>query len=107
MEFFSPLFPMPDFKSLLKPLKHLQENPGLINDCSVQQASLQGYLREGHEWGDGVELEVAQSVSALIVVLHHRQFEEQGKIVESFAQFRNPQTQEAFRDLFHDRRDKK
>lgn len=107
MEFFGPLFPMPDFKSLIKPLKHLQENLGLVNDYSVQQASLQGFLRDGPEWATGVKLEVAQSVGALIAVLQRRQFEERGKIVESFAQFRNPQTQKAFRDLFHERRDKK
>ena len=107
MESFGPLFPKEEFKPLLRPLKHLQDNLGQINDYSVQQASLQAFLQKGHAWDDAVMLAVAQSVGALIAELHRRQCEERGKIVESFAQFGNPQTQKTFRGLFHQRKNKK
>ncbi len=106
MEFFGPLFPKPAFKSLLRPLKHLQDNLGLFNDYSVQQISLQDFLRNVSDKPSGSTLAVAQSVGALTAVLHRRQIEERAKIVESFAQFNGPETQMTFRDLFHDGRDK-
>ena len=107
MEFFGPLFPKRDFMSVLKPLKHLQDNLGLFNDYAVQQVSLQGLPWGGSERPDAVKLEAAQSVGALIAVLHRRQLEERVKVVESFAQFNSPQMQKTFRDLFHHRRDHK
>lgn len=107
MEFFGPLFPKAEFKSLIKPLKLLQDNLGLVNDYSVQQVSLQDFLRKLGKKPDSVNLDVAQSVGALIAVLHRRQLEERVKIVKSFAPFNSPQTQGTFRDLFHDRSDKK
>ncbi|MGV8986973.1 MAG: CHAD domain-containing protein [Cypionkella sp.] len=101
MEFFAPVFPKPEFKSLIKPLKTLQDNLGLINDCVVQQASLQHFLRGPGKWPHGVDVEVAQSVGALTTVLHARQVEERAKTVLSFAAFNSPETQQTFRDLFH------
>ena len=106
MEFFGPLFPKPAFKSLLRPLKLLQDNLGLFNDYSVQQISLQDFLRNASDKPSGSNLAIAQSVGALTAVLHGRQIEERAKIVESFAQFNGPETQATFRDLFHDGRDK-
>lgn len=106
MEFFGPLFPKPAFKSLLRPLKLLQDNLGLFNDYSVQQISLQDFLRNVSDKPSGSNLAVAQSVGALTAVLHRRQIEERTKIVESFAQFNGAETQTTFRDLFHDGRDK-
>ncbi len=106
MEFFGPLFPKPAFKSLLRPLKYLQDNLGLFNDYSVQQISLQDFLRNVTDKPNGSNLAVAQSVGALTAVLHRRQIEERAKIVESFAQFNGPEIQATFRDLFHDGRHK-
>ncbi len=106
MEFFGQLFPKPEFKSLLRPLKQLQDNLGLFNDYSVQQISLQDFLRNASDKPRDTNLAVAQSVGALTAVLHRRQLEERAKIVESFAQFNGPETQATFRDLFHDGRDK-
>ena len=106
MEFFGPLFPKPAFKSLLRPLKHLQDNLGLFNDYSVQQISLQDFLGNASDKSNGSNLAVAQSVGALTAVLHQRQIAERAKIVESFAQFNGPEIQATFRDLFHVGRDK-
>lgn len=106
MEFFSPLFAKPEFKDLLRPLKHLQDNLGLFNDYSIQQISLQDFLRQANDWANDTKLHVAQSVGALTAVLHLRQIEERAKIVDSFALFNSPQTQSTFRELFHDGRPK-
>ncbi len=101
MEFFAPAFPKDDFKSLIKPLKKLQDNLGLFNDYSVQQESLKDFL-EGLGAGDHAgNMQLAQSVGALIAVLHQRQLAERQKVVESFAAFNSPETQATFRDLFH------
>ncbi|WP_416173464.1 CHAD domain-containing protein [Cypionkella sp.] len=107
MEFFGPVFPKSEFKSLIKPLKQLQDALGLFNDCSVQQASLQDFLHKGGDWPNVVSLAVAQSVGALTAVLHHRQIEQRAKVIESFAQFNEPAMQETFRNLFHAREGKK
>ncbi|MFN4153821.1 MAG: CHAD domain-containing protein [Paracoccaceae bacterium] len=101
MEFFGPLFPKPEFKSLLKPLKQLQDNLGLFNDYAVQQVSLQAFIDRRNGGPAGVSIDVAQSVGALTAVLHLRQLEERAKVVESFAQFNSPETVAIFRALFH------
>ncbi len=105
MEFFAPLFPAKPFADLLKPLKTLQESLGVFNDASVQQASLrrfaEGLERKGaHHGGLGVAL----SVGALISTLHHRQRAERSRISESFARFASRETQNAFRELFHEKK---
>jgi ABC-type methionine transport system ATPase subunit len=56
----------------------------------------------GLDHGDQAgNLELAQSVGALVAVLHQRQLEERGKVVDSFAHFNSAGTQKTFRDLFH------
>ena len=44
MEFFSPLFPENEIKTLIKSLKVLQDNLGNFNDYSVQQKFLRHVL---------------------------------------------------------------
>lgn len=100
MEFFAPVFPRTEFKSLLKPLKNLQDNLGLFNDYSVQQENLEAFLAKLRKNGDGANLDVAQSIGALIAVLHSRQLEERAKVTKTFAQFNRPTTQQTFRELF-------
>ena len=106
MEFFHTIFPRAEFKSIVKPLKELQDSLGLFNDYSVQQASLQDFLRKGSDWPNAVSLAVAQSVGALTAVLHHRQIKERAKVIDSFAQFNDPAMQETFEKLFHGREGK-
>lgn len=101
MEFFGPVFAKSAFKSLIKPLKRLQDNLGLFNDYSVQQDSLRAFLTELETQNRAEGLEIAQSAGALIAVLHQRQLAERAKVVESFARFNSRETQKTFRDLFH------
>ena len=107
MEFFGPLFPRRDFKALIRPLKALQENLGLFNDYSVQQASLHRFLSAKGDLPDSVNRQITQSVDALIAVLHRKQKEERVGIVGNIAQIISPETQQTFRKLFHRREGKK
>ncbi|WP_353472827.1 CHAD domain-containing protein [Salipiger sp. H15] len=100
MEFFAPLFPDKSFRRLLKPLKKLQDNLGLFNDYAVQQKSLQAFV-DGLDGRRAGSLQVAQSVGALILVLHERQLAERARVEESFAAFDSAGTRQTFRDLFH------
>lgn len=106
MEFFNPVFPKAAFKSLLKPLKGLQDNLGLFNDYSVQQESLHAFLLELPGNQKSADLQIAQSVGALIAVLNGRQLEERATVMKSFARFNSPETQQTFGDLFKKRNDK-
>lgn len=106
MEFFGPMFPKDEFRSLLKPLKALQDNLGLVNDCAVQQANLQLFLHGKGTRGKTVPLDIAQSVGAQTAVLHRRQIEERARTGTSLAQFTSPQTMQTFRNLFHAARDR-
>lgn len=100
MEFFGPAFPADAFAPLLKSLKKLQDSLGLFNDYSVQQASLRAFVTDlGDHQPHGIE--IAQSVGALIAVLHRRQAEERDRITGSFETFSSPQVRRAFHDLFH------
>lgn len=100
MEFFGPAFPSDAFTPLLKSLKKLQDSLGLFNDYSVQQASLRAFVAGlGDHQPHGIE--IAQSVGALIAVLHRRQAEERDRITGSFETFSSPQVRRAFQDLFH------
>ena len=107
MEFFGPLFPRQDFKALLGPLKALQDSLGLFNDYAVQQVSLQEYLSAGDNLHPSMNLQIAQSVGALVAVLHRKQLEERVRVVLSLAQFNSPETQYTFRNLFHGREGEK
>jgi CHAD domain-containing protein len=101
MEFFGQLFPQRDFKALLGPLKVLQDRLGLYNDYSVQQISLQEFLSASDDVPHSVNLQIAQSIGALIAVLHGKQLEERVGVFGTFAQFNSPETQQRFRTLFH------
>jgi CHAD domain-containing protein len=88
----------------LRPLKRLQDNLGLFNDYSVQQDSLHALLDELNKDISSAHLEIAQSVGALIVVLHRKQVEERDKVVESFAKFNDEKTNSTFRALFKNKK---
>jgi CHAD domain-containing protein len=100
------MFPKDEFRSLLKPLKALQDNLGLVNDCAVQQANLQLFVHGKGTRGKTVPLDIAQSVGAQTAVLHRRQIEERARTGTSLAQFTSPQTMQTFRNLFHAARDR-
>ncbi|WP_424985213.1 CHAD domain-containing protein [Microbulbifer sp. S227A] len=101
MEFFGPVFPKAEFQSILKPLKKLQDNLGLFNDYSVQQDNLRALLDDLGRTPEKKNLEIAQSVGALVAVLHRKQLEERAKVMKSFANFNSKSTRDTFRTLFH------
>lgn len=104
IEFFAPILPAGKPGLLLKPLKALQNNLGLFNDYSVQQVSLRDVMDHRLSGGRRQDLVMAQSIGALIAVLHARQKDERAKVMSSFAQFDSPATRLMFRDLFHRKR---
>lgn len=101
VEFFTPLFPASEIKFLLKPLKGLQDNLGLFNDYSVQQVALREFMDAHEPIEQKQDLILAQSIGALIAVLHARQKEERAEIMASFSHFDSPEIRARFRNLFH------
>src|SRR5690606_3590948 len=99
MEFFSPVFPKDGFRSILKPLKKLQDSLGLFNDRAVQQVRLLTF--SDTLGGEPRKLEIVQSLGALVVVLHQNQMAEREKIVAAFTNFNGDRTQQTFRQVFH------
>lgn len=100
MEFFTPLYGEAELKPLIKALKKLQTTLGNFNDCSVQQDSLKAFVaRLGPDTPDAIE--IAQSVGALVAVLHQKQLEERARVTERFAAFNSPVVQAQFETLFH------
>lgn len=100
MEFFGPVFPRGDFQNVLKSLKELQDSLGLFNDYAVQQARLQAFA---DDIGDAPhKLDIAQSVGALVIVLHQKQLAEREKIVAAFTRFNSDRMQRTIRRLFHE-----
>ena len=103
LEFFAPLYPASAVKPVLKPLKRLQDNLGLFNDYSVQQAFLLDFLDRHEPLGHKRDLALAQSIGALIAVLHERQKEERARIMTSFSKFDGAEIRSRFGSLFHDK----
>jgi CHAD domain-containing protein len=99
MEFFTPLFPRKAIKRLIKALKRLQDNLGSFNDYVVQQRSLQVFLHE-YAQHHTESLKLAESIGALVVVLHQRQVVERQQVMENFASFDSEATRTAFTTLF-------
>lgn len=99
MEFFTPLFPVKAIKKLIKALKGLQDNLGRFNDFSVQQRSLQTFLQD-YARHHQHSLKLAESIGALIAVLHQRQMAEHQQIMDNIARFDSAKTRAAFQSLF-------
>lgn len=102
LEFLAPAFPEARLGAALRPLKRLQESLGLFNDYSVQQASLRAFVA-GLDSGVPDRLEIAQSIGALIAVLHDRQQAERGRIATGFEGFSDARTRDTYRDAFSDK----
>lgn len=100
IEFVAPLLPPGDIRPVLKPLKRLQDNLGLFNDYSVQQGALRDFMQAHEPIGHRQDLVLAQSIGALIAVLHDRQAEQRARITASFARFDSPDVRARFRTVF-------
>ena len=105
MEFFSTMFPETAIKNVLRPLKQLQDNLGLFNDYSVQQINLSQAMQNLPVTNQPPDVEVAQSVGALIAVLHGRQLDERAKVTQNLIHFDSLQIREAYRLLFQPQQD--
>lgn len=101
LEFFSPLFPGTEIKSLIKALKLLQDNLGKFNDYSVQQTFLRQVLSDKMKDFGGWEIKVAESVGALTAMLHQLQVKERRHVVKNFALFDSSESRAIFEKLFH------
>ncbi|MBM3606479.1 MAG: CHAD domain-containing protein [Alphaproteobacteria bacterium] len=101
MELVAPVLPMNELGLLLRPLKGLQDNLGRFNDYSVQQVALQDFMNRRLSGSRKQDLMLAQSIGALIAVLHARQKEERTKVMSSFSKLDSPGIRSNFRDLFH------
>ena len=101
MEFFAPLFPEEEMKTLIKALKLLQDNLGNFNDYSVQQIFLRHILDDKMtNFGDAT-LKIAESVGALTAILYRLQQKERRQVMKNFVRFDNGQTRAMFIQLFH------
>ncbi|MGB3223324.1 MAG: CHAD domain-containing protein [Desulforhopalus sp.] len=100
MEFFTPLFPENEIKSLVKSLKILQTNLGDFNDYSVQQLFLRQVLNEKMASFGELKLKVAESVGALTAMLNRLQKKERQEVMKNFARFDSPETRATLIKLF-------
>ena len=105
MEFFAPLFDKGDFKTLIKPLKKLQDNLGLFNDYSVQQEALLEFVAAQSNAQGRANAQLAMSVGGLIAVLDQRQKAERERVIANFQHFDSQDIQNLFRTLFHHKED--
>jgi CHAD domain-containing protein len=92
MEFFAPIFAPVPFKTIRKAIKSLQDLLGQFNDGSVQQVSLQEVLSRQ----SAAPLAMAQSVGALMAVLHGRHGSERAAAVTALEAFTGPQMSATF-----------
>ena len=95
LEFFATLYKPKKIKQLVNRLKVLQDNLGRFNDYSMQQNSLNTYLK-----GDQNNVEMAKSLGALLMVLAQKQIEERSHVEEYFAEFANKVTAKLVHELF-------
>ncbi|TMV06533.1 CHAD domain-containing protein [Ruegeria sediminis] len=103
MEFFAPLFDEDAFKTIIKPLKRLQNNLGAFNDYTVQQGSLMALLESHSDSNGRADASMAMAVGGLIAILNQRQWAERARVVDSFSRFDRGKVQRVFRRLFRDR----
>lgn len=101
MEFFGPLFDAKDFKTILKPLKKLQDNLGLFNDYSVQQEALLAFVADQSTAQGRVDAQLGLAAGGLIAVLDQRQKAERARVISNFQHFDSPEIRHLFRSLFH------
>ncbi len=102
MEFFGPLFDKTAFKTIIKPLKRLQDNLGLFNDCSVQQAALLDFVAQQTSRTGQANAELSMSVGGLIAVLDQKQKHERTRVIANFQHFDSAEVRRLSRSLFQD-----
>lgn len=86
LEFFGTLFEQDGVAVIVKQLKRLQDTLGVLNDLSLQQSSLAGYLKEKQS-SDASCVVLAASIGGLIGVLHQRQIDQRSKVAAQIVRF--------------------
>lgn len=105
MELFGPLFDAKAFKTIIKPLKKLQDSLGLFNDYSVQQEALLTFVST-HSTAQGlVDAQLGLAAGGLIAVLDQRQKAERERVIANFQHFDSPDIRHLFRSLFHHKKE--
>lgn len=105
MEISAPLFSKSDMKDVIRPLKQLQDTLGQFNDYCVQQDNLRAFLGTLGPAERKENIAIAQTVGALIALMHQGQIAQRAKVEASFAAFNSPNTQNSFQTLFHSQKE--
>ncbi len=105
MEFFGPLFPEKEIKTLIKSLKLLQDNLGNFNDYVVQQTFLRQVLSQKMSYFAGRELKVAESIGALTAMLCRLKEKERLRVMKNLNLFDSQEISSIFTKLFHTEED--
>jgi CHAD domain-containing protein len=102
MEFFTPLFPQNEIKSLIRTLKVLQDNLGNFNDYSVQQNFLRQIVQTDLAQFNEQEILVTESIGALNAMLFRLQRKERKQVMKNFSLFDSDESKVLFKKLFKD-----
>lgn len=105
MEISAPLFRKSEMKDVIRPLKQLQDTLGQFNDYCVQQDNLRAFLGTLGPTERKENIAIAQTVGALIALMHQGQIAQRAKVEASFATFNSPTTQNSFQKLFHSQKE--
>ena len=100
MEFFAPLYEAAKMEQLLKSLRRLQNNLGRFNDYSVQKDFLTEHISRYKNQAQ-VDVELIQSVGALVAAIYNKQLDERSKLNENLSAFCHDQMATRFQSLFH------
>jgi CHAD domain-containing protein len=104
MEFFLSLFPRQKMNMLIRHLKKLQDNLGLYNDLSIQQATL-------HEYVSKIDADPSETSILAVGVLIGRLYQEYRQVRSAFSEiverFSSPDMIKLFEDIFHVKTDDK
>ena len=98
MEFFASLFPKKEFDQLIRQLKTLQDDLGVFNDLSVQQAYLL-QMAEVLPAGDARGKKALVAIGFLVEKLADEQQAMKPRLAQTFTEFATARNRKMFRQL--------
>jgi len=99
LELLSSFYPATPLNAQIASLKKLQDTLGHYNDYAVQQQNLIKALLDLPQRDGAPDIEVAQSIGALIAILRTRQQKERARIHKSIERFTSETSQASFEHL--------
>ncbi|MGB5401269.1 MAG: CHAD domain-containing protein, partial [Thermoanaerobaculia bacterium] len=99
LEFFRSLYDEDEIRTLVKALKHLQDNLGDFNDLEIQQDSLQRFAHEMFQEGLATG-ETLMALGRLVDRLETRQEAERQRFQQELSRFASKKNRARFRALF-------